>query len=89
MRRITNVYFILLLIVVVVSSCAQSVDQPSDLELLASVENAFVNIVNRSKPAIVGIFVRGSEESQPQERVGSGFHFSERGLHSNKRPCCA
>ena len=79
MRRITNLYFILLLIVVVVSSCAQSVDQPSDLELLASVENAFVNIVNRSKPAIVGIFVRGSEESQPQERVGSGFIFRKEG----------
>ena len=79
MRRITNVYFILLLIVVVVSSCAQLVDQPSDLELLASVENAFVNIVNRSKPAIVGIFVRGSEESEPQHRVGSGFIFRKEG----------
>lgn len=79
MRKNINFYFILLLTIVMVSSCAQLVDQPSDLELLASVENALVNIVNRSKPAIVGIFVRGSEESEPQHRVGSGFIFRKEG----------
>ena len=79
MRRITNVYFILLFTVVMVSSCAQPIDQQSDLDLLVSVENAFVNIVNRSKPAIVGIFVTGSEASEPRHRVGSGFIFRKEG----------
>ena len=61
MKKNINFYFILLLTAVIFSSCAQSVDQQSDLELLTSVENAFVNIANRSKPAIVGIFVTGPE----------------------------
>lgn len=79
MKKNINFYFTLLLTVVIVSSCAQSVDQQSDLELLTSVENAFVNIVNRSKPAIVGIFVTAPEGSEPQHRVGSGFIFREEG----------
>ena len=79
MRKNINFYFILLLTAVIFSSCAQSVDQQSDLELLTSVENAFVNIVNQSKPAIVGIFVTGSEGSEPRHRIGSGFIFREEG----------
>ena len=79
MRRNINCYLILLLTAVIFSSCAQPVDQQSDLELLTSVENAFVNIVNRSKPAIVGIFVTAPEGSKPQHRVGSGFIFREEG----------
>lgn len=79
MKKNINFYFTLLLTVVIVSSCAQPVDRQSNLELLISVENAFVNIVNRSKPAIVGIFVTGPEGSEPQHRVGSGFIFREEG----------
>ena len=79
MRKNINFYFTLLLTVVIVSSCAQPVDRQSDLEVLTSVENAFVNIVNRSKPAIVGIFVRGLEGSEPERRIGSGFIFREEG----------
>ena len=79
MRKFTNFCFILLLTVVLVSSCTQSIDQQSDLDLLTSVENALVDIVNRSKPAIVGIFVTGPEGSEPQHRVGSGFVFREDG----------
>ena len=54
-------------------------DRQSDLELLTSIENAFVNIVTQSKPAIVGIIVEGSETDHPQHRVGSGFIFRKEG----------
>ena len=68
---------LLLSAVVLFSSCTQPINQQSDLELLTSIENAFVNVVARSKPAIVGVFVRSTEESQ--DRVGSGFIFREDG----------
>ena len=77
MRKSINFYIVLLSTVVLVSSCAQPIDRQRDLELLASIENAFVNVVNRSKPAIVGVRVRGMEDSQ--RRVGSGFIFRKDG----------
>lgn len=54
-------------------------DPPGDMELLASMENALVEIVTRSKPAIVGIFVRGEEGDSSGDRVGSGFIFRHEG----------
>lgn len=79
MRKSINFYVVLLFIVVLVSSCAQSIDQQSDLELLTSIENAFVNVVAQSKPAIVGIRVNGMGGSQSENRVGSGFVFRKDG----------
>lgn len=79
MKKSINFYIVLLSIVVLVSSCAQPIDRQRDLELLASIENAFVNVVNRSKPAIVGVRVRGMEDSESQRRVGSGFIFRKDG----------
>ena len=79
MKKSINFYVVLLFIVVLVSSCAQSIDQQSDLELLTSIENAFVNVVARSKPAIVGIRVNGMGGSQSENRVGSGFVFRKEG----------
>lgn len=79
MRKSIDFYVVLLLIVVLVSSCAQPINQQRDLELLTSIENALVNVVARSKPAIVGIFVKGMAGSEPQDRVGSGFIFREGG----------
>ena len=79
MRKSIDFYIVLLSIVVLVSSCAQPIDRQRDLELLASIENAFVNVVTRSKPAIVSVFVRGMEDSQSQNRVGSGFIFRKEG----------
>ena len=79
MRRSINFYIVLLFTVVLVSSCAQPIDRQHDLELLVSIENAFVNVVTRSKPAIVSIFVRGAEDSASQDRVGSGFIFRKEG----------
>ena len=79
MRKSIGFCILLLSTIVLVSSCAQSINQQSDLSLLTSVENAFVNVVTRSKPAIVGIFVRGIEGSESQHRVGSGFIFRKEG----------
>lgn len=79
MRKSINFYIVLLSTVVLVASCAQPIDRQRDLELLASIENAFVNVVNRSKPAIVSVLVRGTEESESQDRVGSGFIFRKEG----------
>ena len=78
MRKSINCYVVLLSIVVMVSSCAQSIDRRGDLELLTSIENALVNVVAQSKPAIVGIFVRSVDDSQ--HRVGSGFVFRKEGF---------
>ena len=79
MKKSINFYVVLLSTVVLVSSCAQPIDRQRDLELLASIENAFVNVVNRSKPAIVGVHVRGMEDSESRGRVGSGFIFRKDG----------
>ncbi|MCY4569121.1 MAG: trypsin-like peptidase domain-containing protein [Candidatus Poribacteria bacterium] len=79
MRKSIHFYFLLLSTVVLVSSCAPPINQQRDLELLASIENAFVNVVARSKPAIVGIFVEGMGEAHSQNRVGSGFIFRKEG----------
>ena len=77
MRKSIDLYLVLLFIVVLVSSCAQPIDQQRDLELLISIENAIVNVVSRSKPAIVSLVVQGVEDSQG--RVGSGFIFRKEG----------
>ena len=79
MRKSIDFCILLLSTVVLVSSCAQPIDQQRDLDLLASIEDAFVNVVTRSKPAIVGVLVGGMEESQSQSRVGSGFIFRKEG----------
>ena len=79
MRKSIDFCILLLSTVVLVSSCAQPINQQRDLELLTAFENAFVNVVARSKPAIVGVFVRGMEESKSQDRVGSGFIFRKEG----------
>jgi S1-C subfamily serine protease len=79
MRKTVDFYIVLLSIVVLVSSCAQPINQQRDLELLTSIENAFVNVATRSKPAIVSVFVSGMEEAQSQSRIGSGFIFRKEG----------
>ena len=79
MRKTVDFYIVLLFIVVLVSSCAQPINQQRDLELLTSIENAFVNVATRSKPAIVSVFVGGMEEAQSKDRIGSGFIFRKEG----------
>lgn len=79
MRKSIGFCILLVSTVVLVSSCAQPINQQSDLDLLIAIENALVNVVTQSKPAIVGIFVEGMEGSQSQDRVGSGFIFRKEG----------
>lgn len=68
---------VLLIFVLIFSSCAFSPKQPSNLELLSSIENAFVDIAAQSKPAIIGILARNSKWNNP--RWGSGFFFRQDG----------
>lgn len=68
---------VLLIFVLIFSSCAYRPKQPTNLELLSSIENAFVDIAAQSKPAIIGILARNSKWNNP--RWGSGFFFRQDG----------
>ncbi len=59
-----------------ISSCAFTKDQPTDVELLRSIENAFVGVAKRSTPAIVGVI---SEDGEDHRQEGSGFIFRKDG----------
>lgn len=80
-----NMYarFALLLFVIsasIISSCAFTKDQPTDVELLRSIENAFVSVANRSTPAIVGIVSsRPAEDGKYHSQEASGFIFRKDG----------
>ena len=77
MKKKYNCYCILLLFVVIFSSCAFRTEQPTNLDMLSAVENAFVDIATNSKPAIVGVLTLNSDRGQG--RWGSGFFFKEDG----------
>ena len=79
MRKNIYICFTLLFFIVgisIISSCAFTKDRPTDVELLSSIENAFVSVANRSTPAIVGIISsRPVEDGEDQSQEGSGFIF--------------
>ena len=77
MRKQSYLICILLISVIILSSCAFQAKQPTSIELLSSIEDAFVDIAAQSKPAIVGIFVR--HQDRELNRLGSGFFFREDG----------
>ena len=77
MKKKYNCYCVLLLFVVIFSSCAFRTEQPTNLDMLSAVENAFVDIATNSKPAIVGVLTLNSDRGQG--RWGSGFFFKEDG----------
>ena len=83
MKKNIYVCFTLLFLLVsasLISSCAFTKGPPTDVELLGSIENAFVSVAKRSTPAIVGIIsFRRTEKRQPQRQEGSGFIFREDG----------
>ena len=79
MKKNIYVCFTLLAFLVsasIISSCAFIKDQPTDVELLSSIENAFVSVANRSTPAIVGVI---SEDGEDHRQEGSGFIFRKDG----------
>lgn len=57
-------------------SCGQTTRQPTDVELLSAIENAFVSVAARSTPAIVGVI--GYLDNVPRS-AGSGFIFRKDG----------
>ena len=84
MKKNILVYPSLLLFLITVSiivvSCGGSTQQPTDVELLGSIENAFVNVAKRSTPAIVGVIsIRIVEDGKRHRQEGSGFIFREDG----------
>ena len=84
MNRNIYVRFSLLIFLVsasvIISSCGSAIDQPTDVELLSSIEKAFVNVAKRSKPAIVSVVsVRQAENGKMHRQEGSGFIFRKDG----------
>ena len=83
MKKNSYAYFTLLSFLVstsIISSCALTKDQPTDVELLHSIENAFVGVAKRSTPAIVGIVSsRPMENGEEHRQEGSGFIFRKDG----------
>ncbi|MYB93970.1 PDZ domain-containing protein [Candidatus Poribacteria bacterium] len=83
MKKNMYVCFAFLLFVVsasTISSCAFTKDQSTDVELLSSIENAFVGVAKRSTPAIVGIVSsRPMEDGEEHRQEGSGFIFRKDG----------
>lgn len=77
MKKKNYLYYPLFIFIVIFSSCAFRTKQPSNLELLGAIENAFVDIAATSKPAIVGVLAANSKWNTP--RWGSGFFFRQDG----------
>ena len=77
MGKLHYLYAIFFVFIITLSACTVRTEQPSNLELLSAIENAFVDIAARSKPAIVGVFARS--RTKDFYREGSGFIFHEDG----------
>lgn len=73
---------VILLIVsmsIILASCGRTTPQPTDVELLGSIENAFVSVAKRSTPAIGGVISYRHQTEEPRLQVGSGFIFRKDG----------
>ncbi|MCG9129735.1 trypsin-like peptidase domain-containing protein [Candidatus Poribacteria bacterium] len=70
-------YCILFFLFISFCSCSSRSEQTSNLELLGAIEKAFVDIAEKSKPAIVGVLARNI--SKEQAKQGSGFFFKKDG----------
>lgn len=77
MKRKSYLYCSLFIFIVIFSSCAYQTEQPSNLELLSAIENAFIDVAAQSKPGIVGILAGHSNTDL--NRWGSGFFFRQDG----------
>lgn len=84
MKKYTLSFIGLFLFVVIIISCTTTTaHQPSDYEILSSFENALINVVKESMPAIVSISTQktlmkdGKPTTQPSG--ASGFLFREDG----------
>jgi serine protease Do/serine protease DegQ len=81
MKKIYICFHLILFLVsasVIISSCGNTT-QPTDVELLSSIENAFVSVAKRSTPAIVGVSAERWVEGKQFHQEGSGFIFRKDG----------
>lgn len=82
MKRIYICSYLILFLVsasVIISSCGNTTIQPTDVELLSSIENAFVNVAKQSTPAIVSVRAERWVEGRQFQQEGSGFIFRKDG----------
>ena len=84
MKKNIYVRFSLLIYLVcasmIISACGSAKMEPTDIELLSSIENALVNVTKRSKPAIVSVVAfRQVEDGKIRRQEGSGFIFRKDG----------
>lgn len=82
MKRIYIYSYLILFLVsasVIISSCGNTTIQPTDSELVSSIENAFVNVAKRSTPAIVSVRAERWVEGRQFQQEGSGFIFRKDG----------
>ncbi len=64
---------------IIISSCGGTTVQPTDVELLGSIENAFVDVAQQSMPAIVSVSAERQVDGKQFQQEGSGFIFQEDG----------
>ena len=77
MHKKLYLFFSISILLGILSSCAFQNKQPTNLELLSAIENAYIDIAAKSKPAIVAIVVGHSDRRL--NKAGSGFFFREDG----------
>ena len=71
--------FFLSSISIILSSCGSPIIQLTDVELLGSIENAFVDVAQQSTPAIVSVSAERQVDGKQFQQEGSGFIFQEDG----------
>ena len=84
MKKNIYVRFSLLIFLVsasmIISACGSAKPQLTDVEILSSIEKAFVNVAKQSKPAIVSVVaLRKTEDGKTRRQEGSGFIFRKDG----------
>ncbi len=81
-RNIRPSFYLIVFLIgmsLIISACSRATTQLTDIEVLASIESAFVGIAKRSKPAIVGVSAERWVDGKRFQQEGSGFIFQRDG----------